>query len=438
MVSRLTSAEVLNFLIIVSVILVAARLLGEVCRKFNQPVVIGEILAGIIIGPSLLGSAFPKIFNEIFISQPRAYGAFDGLANVGVILLMFVAGAEVSLKQIRKQGKQAASISLTGLLFPFLLGFGTVWFFYNSLFAGQSTNKLIPAMFVGTALSITALSVIVKILMDMNIHRTKIGNLVITAAMINDFLGWILFSVIISLMNKNTSGMNAFESVGYVLLYVAFIMTVGRWIVDKLLMLTSKYLTPPGGIITVGICLCMISAVLTEWLGVRGIFGAFLMGIAVGDSKYFTDLSQHAMQQFVVNIIAPLFFASIGLRINFVQNFNLEIVLIILLIASVAKIAGGIIGSRLSGMTANESYAVAFGMNARGSQELVLGLLALQAKIIDDRIFVGLVVMTIVSIIISGPLMKFFLNKDEAETTRIANENVSVPFIANTEAELLT
>jgi Kef-type K+ transport system membrane component KefB len=159
----------------------------------------------------------------------------------------------------------------------------------------------------------------------------------------------------------------------------------------------------------------MVSAVLTEWLGVRGIFGAFLMGIAVGDSKYFTDLSQHAMQQFVVNIIAPLFFASIGLRINFAQNFNLEIVLIILLIASVAKIAGGIIGSRMSGMTANESYAVAFGMNARGSQELVLGLLALQAKIIDDRIFVGLVVMTIVSILISGPLMKHFLNKDEME-----------------------
>ncbi len=411
MVSKLSSAEVLSFLVIISIILIAGRLLGELCRKFKQPVVIGEILAGIIIGPSLIGSWFPHFFSTVFLSQPRAYGAFDGLANLGVILLMFVAGSEVSLKKIRLQGKQAAAISLTGLLFPFVLGFGTVWFFYNELFSSPSTNILIPAMFVGTALSITALSVIAKVLMDSNLIRTKIGNMVLTAAMIDDFLGWILFSIILALMNQN-KGMNAYESIGLVLLFVLLIMTAGRWLVDKLLMLGTKYLSKPGGIITISICLCFLASVATEWLGVRGIFGAFLMGIAVGDSKYFTDRSKHVMQQFVVNIMAPLFFASIGLRINFVTNFNLQVVLIILFIATFAKLAGAIIGSRMSGMNANESYAVAFGMNARGSQELVLGLLALQAKIIDERIFVGLTVMTIISIVIAGPLMKYFLHKD--------------------------
>src|SRR5436305_6278828 len=202
MVSKLSSDEVLSFLIIVSVILITARLLGEVFRKFKQPAVIGEILAGIILGPSLLGTLFPHLFETIFTSQKCIpFKAFDGLAQIGIILLMFIAGFEVDLKQIRKQGKKAASISLMGLIFPFALGFGTVWFFYDRIFSAPSNISLtIPAMFFGTALSITALSVIAKILLDMNILRSKIGNLVLTAAMIDDFLGWILFSIIMQLM----------------------------------------------------------------------------------------------------------------------------------------------------------------------------------------------------------------------------------------------
>src|SRR3954469_2540681 len=410
MVSKLSSAEVLNFLIIVSVILISSRLLGEVFRKFKQPVVVGEILAGIIIGPSLLGSAFPDLFKQVFLSQPRAYGAFDGLANVGVIMLMFIAGTEVDLKQIRKQGKQAASISLMGLVFPFALGFFCIWFFHDYIFAVPETNRLIPALFFGTALSITALSVIVKVLMDLNIIRTKIGGLVLTAAMIDDFLGWVLFSIIIQMMNAKSDA--SFGSIMLVLLFVAFMMTIGRWLVDKILAFSAKYLTAPSGIITVAICLCMLGAVLTEYLGIRGIFGAFLMGVAVGDSKHFNHHIQNVIQQFIVNILAPLFFASVGLRVNFVTNFDLSVVVIILGISCIAKLAGAGIGSRISGLNRNESLSIAFGMNARGSQEIVLGMLALQAKIIDERIFVGLVVMTMVTILIAGPLMKYYLDKD--------------------------
>jgi len=411
MVSKLTSAEVLNFLIIVSVILISSRLLGEVFRKFKQPVVIGEILAGIIIGPSLLGSVFPDLFKQVFLSQPRAYGAFDGLANVGVIMLMFIAGTEVDLKQIRKQGKQAASISLMGLLFPFALGFFCIWFFHDYIFAVPETNRLIPALFFGTALSITALSVIVKVLMDLNIIRTKVGGLVLTAAMIDDFLGWILFSIIIQMMNAKASDAS-FSSILMVLIFVGFMMTAGRWLINKILGFAAKYLAPPSGVITVGICLCMLGAVFTEYLGIRGIFGAFLVGVAVGDSEHFNKNIEHLIQQFIVNILAPLFFASVGLRVNFVTNFDLSVVLIILGIACVAKIVGAGIGSRMSGLNKNESLSIAFGMNARGSQEIVLGMLALQAKIIDERIFVGLVVMTMVTILIAGPVMKFYLDKD--------------------------
>ena len=327
-------------------------------------------------------------------------------------MLMFVAGLEVDLKLIVKQGRQAASISVLGILFPFTLGFLFVWFFHDYIFSVPSTNRLIPAMFFGTALSITALSVIVKVLMDLQIIRTKIGGLVVTAAMVDDFPGWILFSIIVKMMDANKSD-GDLMSVLVVLLFAIFMVTIGKWIVNQILRLSVKYLTPPGGIITVGICLCFLGAVFTEALHIRGVFGAFLVGVAVGDSKYFSMTSQNVMEQFILNIIAPLFFASVGLRINFLTHFDWTVVLAILGIAFIAKLLGVWIGARASGMNKYESRAVAVGMNARGSQEIVLGLVALQTGIIDEKIFVGLVIMTVVSILITGPAMKYFFKKDQ-------------------------
>jgi Kef-type K+ transport system membrane component KefB len=414
-VSKLSSEEVLSFLIIVSVVLIFSRLFGEICRRYKQPVVIGEILAGIVMGPSLFGLLFPGSFSQLFLAHPNAYGAFDGLCNIGIVLFMFVAGFEVDLKQIRQQGKQAAAISFMGLAFPFALGFATVWFFYDYLFIMPTENKVIPAMFFGTALSITALSIIAKLLMDVGILRTKIGNLVLTSAMIDDFIGWILFSVITGMMGTTGGESGSLSAIIYVLIFVAFMLTIGRWAIDKIFLVADKFLTL-GGMLTIAVAFCLIGSVITELLGVRGIFGAFLMGVAIGDSKYFSERHQHILHQFVLNIIAPLFFASIGLRINFIENFNVGIIAIILLISCIAKIVGAGLGGYFSGMSRNESLAIGFGMNARGSQEIVLGLLALQAGIIDERLFVGFVVMTIVTIMISGPMMKYYYRKSEVET----------------------
>ncbi len=415
MVSKLSSAEVLHFLIIVTVVLVLARTLGELCRKYKQPSIIGEIIAGIILGPTLLGAYWHDMFNNIFLSAPRAYGAFDGLANVGIILLMFIAGFEVDIKQIKRDGKQAAAISLTGIIFPFIIGFAAAWFFYERIFQNSDSNQFVTSMFFGTALSITALSVITKVLMDLNILKTKIGNIVLTSAMIDDFLGWVLFSIVMQMMHSKDQG--SWTSVAMVLVFALFMVTIGRWGVNKMLFVAQKNLKI-GRVITLAICLCFIAAIITEYLGVRGVFGAFLMGVAVGDSEYFTERHKLILHQFTVNIIAPLFFASVGLRLNFIANFNLEVVAIILGIACLAKLLGAGIGSRISGMNKNESIAIAFGMNARGSQEIVLGLLALQAKIIDERVFEALVVMTVATVIISGPIMKYYFLKDQNLTAK--------------------
>ncbi|MES2062431.1 MAG: cation:proton antiporter [Bacteroidota bacterium] len=411
MVSKLSSSEIIHFLIILLVILIPARFLGEVCRRYKLPAIIGEIVAGIIVGPTLLGVFLPSVFNNIFTAAPQAYAAFDGIANIGIILLMFIAGFEVDLGQIRRNGKQAIAISLTGIIFPFAIGFGTVWFLYATHFANAANNQLVTSLFFGTALSITALAVIAKILLDLDILKTRIGNIVLTAAMVDDFLGWILFSVIIQLMNASNHEAS-FWSVIEVIAFAGFMLTGGRWIIHRSLAIAAKSLKA-GRVFTVAICFCIIGATITELLGVRGVFGAFLVGIAVSDSEHFTEKHKHVLHQFTINVLAPLFFASVGLRLNFIANFNLEIVLIILIIACLAKLIGAGIGGMLSGMTKNESIAVAFGMNARGSQEIVLGLIALQAKIINEPVFEGLVVMTVVTMVISGPVMKHYFLKEQ-------------------------
>ena len=411
MITKLSSPEIIHFLIILLLILIPARLLGEICRRYKLPAIIGEIFAGIIVGPTLLGVFFPNLFNNIFIAAPKASGAFDGIANIGIILLMFIAGFEVDLKQIRKNGKQAIAISLSGILFPFAVGFLAVWLLYKDYFANGVNNQLVTALFFGTALSITALSVITKILLDLDILKTKIGNIVLTAAMVDDFLGWILFSIIIQMMNAGKEQVS-FWSVITVVLFAVFMLTGGRWIVNKLLAYAGKS-GKASNIFTVAVCLCFIGAATTEALGVRAVFGAFLVGVAVGDSPYFNEAHKHVLHQFTINVLAPLFFASVGLRLNYISNFNPEIVILILLIAFVAKLIGARIGSSLSGMTRNESIAVAFGMNARGSQEIVLGLIALQAKIISGPVFEGLVVMTVVTMVISGPIMKYYFLKEQ-------------------------
>jgi len=411
MIAKLNSAEIIHFLLILLIVLVPARLLGELCRRYKLPAIIGEIFAGIIIGPTLVGAFFPELFKNIFLAAPKATGAFDGIANIGIILLMFIAGFEVDLKQIRRNGKQAIAISLTGIVFPFLIGFLSVWLLYKSHFANGFNNQLVTSLFFGTALSITALSVITKILLDLDMLKTRIGNIVLTAAMVDDFLGWILFSIIIQMMNAGKEQVS-FWAVINVVLFAVFMVTGGRWIVHRLLAFAGRS-GRISHVFTVAIVLCFIGAATTEALGVRAVFGAFLMGVAVGDSAYFTDMHKQVLHQFTINVLAPLFFASVGLRLNYVANFNFEIVLLILIIASLAKLIGARIGSALSGMNRNESIAVAFGMNARGSQEIVLGLIALQAKLISGPVFEGLVVMTVVTMVISGPIMKHYFLKDQ-------------------------
>ncbi len=409
---KLAHNELIVLLLSISAMLIISRIFAELGKKFKLPIVMGELIVGIILGPTILGMINPELFNFLFPRTGNIPIALDGIFSLSVIMLLFVAGMEVQLSLVLKQGKVAVYTSMFSMIIPFFTGFAVAWFFPEIFsISNEHGPKLLFALFFGTALSISALPVIARILMDMNLFKTNIGMVIIASAMFNDLIGWLIFSVILSMTNHSQTD---HLSLGYTIMYIIgfglFMLTIGKKIIDKTLPWMQTKLSWPGGVLSISLGICLLSAAFTEAINIHAILGAFIAGIAFGDSVHLREQAREIIHQFVTNFFAPLFFVSIGLKVNFIENFDPLIVAIVLILAFLGKVIGATIGARLGGMSKNNSIAVGFGMNARGAMEIILGTLALNAGLISKPIFVALVIMALVTSLTSGPLMKKFID----------------------------
>lgn len=409
---KLSHSEVIHLLVQLSILLLMGRLLSEVARKFRQPAVIGEIVAGILLGPTVLGMINPEWFQTLFPTPGTSATILSGFVQVAVVMLLFIAGLEVDLHIVWQQGRQAIYTSLLGLIIPFFIGFAFPYFFPDFFGIADSTHRLVFALFMGTAMAISALPVIVRILMDLNIFKSRMGLLVVASAMIDDVIGWIIFSFILGIIGKQRDSFSVVNTLGLTIAFVAIMLTLGRGLLNRILPWVNQKLAWPGGILSISLALCFLGAAFTEYIGIHAIFGAFIVGVALGDSEHFSERAKEIVHQFINNVFAPLFFVSIGLRVNFITNFDWALTLIIILIAFAGKLIGSGLGTRLGGFTWRESLAAACGMNARGAMEIILGLVALENKLINEKVFVSLVIMALVTSMTSGPLMKRLLKKN--------------------------
>ncbi len=405
---KLSHSEVISLLIQLSIMLGAGRLMAELFRFLKQPSVVGEIIAGVILGPTILGMAFPDIFHSIFPNEGAAAFALDGFVQLSVVLLLFIAGLEVELHIVWQQGKQALFTSLFALVIPFAIGFALTYFFPEFFHLDPKSEHLVFALFIGTTMAITALPVIARILMDLKMFKSRIGMLIIASAMINDLLGWLIFTVILSMMG--TAGdLSVWNTIALTLGFTIFMLSLGKGTINRSLPWINQKLSWPGGVLSLSIAFCLLGAAFTEFIGIHAVFGAFIIGVAVGDSEHFTERAKEILHHFINNIFAPLFFVSIGLHINFYQSFDLILVIAITLMAFCGKIAGAYLGAKTGGLSKSQSLAVGFGMNTHGTLEVILGAIALEEGLISDEIFVAILVMVIISIVTSAPLMKFAL-----------------------------
>jgi Kef-type K+ transport system membrane component KefB/mannitol/fructose-specific phosphotransferase system IIA component (Ntr-type) len=431
-----TSQETTVLLLSIGVMLAAGRLLGELSKRLGMPALLGEILAGILLGPSLLGRLAPGFHGELF---PRTGGVFlaqQALVLLAISLYLLVAGMEVNLRTVWRQGRAALWVGGLGLVVPFAFGFLPGWLAPDWIGTQEQQSRLVGALFLGTALAISALPVIVRTLIDLRLYKTDLGMLIVAAAILNDLLGWIIFAAVLGLMTTSSDAVNA-PSVGWIasgtLAFTLLMLGPARLALRRVVPWVQDHGRWPGAMMSLAFVGALLSSAATEWIGVHAVFGAFLFGVALGDSPSLREETRATMERFIAVFFAPLFFVSIGLKVDFLSNFDPLLTLALVVLGTLGKVLGCLAGSRLGGLNLRESLAVAAGMNARGAMEIILGSLALSAGLIGERLFVALVVLALVTSMASGPLILRIL-RPTRQTPKLLTHSGADLFLAELRA----
>ncbi len=401
--------DALIFLLSLGTLLGVSRLFGELGRTFGLPLVVGEITSGIVLGATGLKRVAPGAHEWLFPPGAPA-DMLAGYTTVSVVLLLVVAGLEVDLKIVRQRGRSALLVAALGLFVPIVGGLILGYSVPDSV-VGESGQRNLFAIFMGVALSISALPVIAKTLLDLGLFKTDVGLLVMTVAMLDDLVGWIAFSVLLGPMRGDGVEVGVLvRTLVLAALFALICLVPGRRLIDRVLgKLEENRDVAAGRILSLVAVLAMLGASVTQAIGIHAVLGGFIVGIALGDSPRLREHTRHTIHQFVTSIFAPVFFATVALRVDFLANFNAGLCLAVFLVATAAKLIGCAGGARLSGLSLRESLAIGFGLNARGAMEIILALLAREAGLINDQVLVALITMALATSLLAGPVMKRLL-----------------------------
>ena len=387
-----------------------ARLFGALARRLRQPAVVGEILAGVLLGPTVLGAVAPDWAGFLFPAQGPAAGALKLLIQLALALFMLTSGMEVDLSVIGRRRRIVVALASAGTAIPFALGFGAVWSFPSRFATEGESSPLLLAFFLGTALTISALPVIARILKDLGIYRSDLGMVIVGAAFLNDFAGWTLFAVIAGMLERSdVGGPGLAITLTLGLAFTILMLTIGRSAMDRAIHWIGAGERGSRYALALVVSIGLLGSAFTDWLGIHAVFGAFLVGVASSGCTGLPERSRAALRWFVARLFAPIFFASIGMRADFATNFDFTLSLWILLLACVGKIGGCGLTARLFGMSRADAWAAGFALNARGAMEMVLAATALEVGLIDEPLFVALVVMAFLTSLVSAPLIQRFV-----------------------------
>lgn len=397
----------LVLLLQLSVLLGAALVLGRLAGRLGMPALVGELTAGVLLGPSLLEHGAPGLAGWLFPRDVSQLNLLDAIGQLGVLLLVGVTGMHIDVSLVRRQGPKAAAVSAGGLLVPLLLGVAVAFLLPATMLGGRS-NRTVFALFLGVALCVSALPVIAKILLETRLLHRDIGQLIVTAAAVDDIVGWLLLSIVSSMVASGVSTGQIVTSVAHLVATLAFAAFVGRPLVRGCLRAAAR--TGESGVaVATVVVLVLLAAAGTHALGMEPVLGAFLCGIVIGSARQTQLPDLTPLRTFVLAVLAPLFFATAGLRMDLTALRTPAILLAgvgVLLVAIGGKFAGAYAGARLGGLGHWPGLALSAGLNARGVIEVIIAMVGLRLGILSTASFTIIVLIAIVTSLMAPPLLR--------------------------------
>jgi Kef-type K+ transport system membrane component KefB len=395
-------ANLLEVLLVLLCIILVAQICGRIFSYLQQPAVMGEIISGLLLGPSLLGRFWPEMQRTLI---PSNAVPFIGLfAQVGVVLYMFVIGLELDFSAVKKSGRSILVISFSSMILPFLLGLGFVYFMFTSL-AEPNVNATGFALFFAVSMSITAFPVLARILDDSQLRKTKLGELALSCAAVDDASAWCFLAMAVSIVKAGGAG--AFYPIVWTALFVLLMLLGVRPVLQKLLRGIERWNVSMQSCLTLLLTGALVSAVITEWIGIHAIFGAFVFGAIVPHDSKIAIAAIERLQDFVKILFLPAFFAFTGMRtqVSLLSGFNdWMLCLAIIALATCGKFLGSYLAARAVGQDAKQAGALGALLNSRGLVELIVLNIGLDLGIISPRLFTMLVIMAIVTTLMATPL----------------------------------
>ncbi len=416
------------FILQVVVLVAAGRLAGELMERLGQPAVMGQLLVGIVLGPSLLGWLWPDMQHALFPADPAQKSMVDAIAQVGVLLLLLLAGMETDLALVNKVRRAAVSVSVTGVAVPFACGFALGEILPDGMIADPA-RRLVTSLFLGTALSISSVKIVAIVVRQMNFARRNVGQVILASAIIDDTIGWLIIAITFGIASNGTLELwPVLRSIAGAVLFLLFALTLGRRLVILAIRHTNDHFRGELPVVSAVLVIMGALALVTDALGLHTVLGAFVAGVLVGESPILTRQIEEQLRGLTTALFMPVFFGLSGLSTDLTKLSDpslLEVSAGLILIASLGKFAGAFAGGLLGGLTRRECVALGCGMNARGSTEVVVASIGLSMGVLTQTLFTMIVVMAVVTTMAMPPTLRWALARvplrpDEKE--RLARE----------------